>query len=122
MYVVLEGRVMITKFIPGGGEEALAILGRGDFFGEMSLIDGQPRSADAKAYDGPVTLVAFDQTTLQEVMAMDPRSALDFMKLLCRLIADRLRDIDEKVTSWRIMSGSRPIEAETVPFPDRHSA
>ncbi|MCG8458761.1 MAG: cyclic nucleotide-binding domain-containing protein, partial [Holophagales bacterium] len=35
MYVVLEGKVMISKFIPGGGEEALAILQRGDFFGEM---------------------------------------------------------------------------------------
>ena len=50
MYVILEGRVMISKFIPGAGEEALAILERGDFFGEMSLIDGEPRSADAKAH------------------------------------------------------------------------
>ncbi|HUO86226.1 MAG TPA: cyclic nucleotide-binding domain-containing protein, partial [Thermoanaerobaculia bacterium] len=37
LYVILEGRVMICKYIPGGGEEALAILDRGEFFGEMSL-------------------------------------------------------------------------------------
>ena len=108
MYVVLEGKVMISKFIPGGGEEALAILRRGDFFGEMALIDGEPRSADAKAFQGEVTLVAFNDESLKEVLAMEPRAALDFMALLCRLICKRLREIDEKVTGWRIMSGARP--------------
>ncbi len=108
MYVVLEGQVMISKFIPGGGEEALAILNRGDFFGEMSLIDGEPRSADAKAFQGPVTVVTFDDQTLNEIMAMDPRAARSFMVLLCRLICKRMREIDEKVTSWRIMAGAHP--------------
>lgn len=116
MYVVLEGKVMISKFIPGGGEEALAILRRGDFFGEMALIDGEPRSADAKAFQGPVTLVAFNDESLKEILAMEPRAALDFMALLCRLICKRLREIDEKVTGWRIMSGARP--ADDLAHPD----
>lgn len=107
MYVVLEGKVMISKYIPGGGEEALAILERGDFFGEMSLIDGQPRSADAKAYQGAVTVVAFDELTIKEVQNVDPRAAVDFIRLLCRLMCKRLREIDDKVTGWRIMSGQR---------------
>lgn len=110
MYVVLDGRVMISKFIPGGGEEALAILERGDFFGEMSLIDGQPRSADAKAHDGAATVIAFDEKTLTEVLSMDPAVALKFMQLLCRLICKRLREIDEKLTTWRIMAGGRDLE------------
>lgn len=110
MYVVLEGKVMISKFIPGGGEEALAILERGDFFGEMSLIDGAPRSADAKAFRGPATVVAFDQQTLREVELVDPRASIDFIRLLCQLMCQRLREIDEKVTAWRIMSGHRPNE------------
>jgi CRP-like cAMP-binding protein len=108
MYAVLDGRVMITKYIEGGGEEALAILERGDFFGEMALVDGEPRSADAKAYQGEATVIAFDNQTLKEVMSMDPVAALDFMKLLCRLISKRLREIDEKVIGWRIMSGAPP--------------
>jgi len=107
MYVVLEGRVIISKFIPGAGEEALAILERGDFFGEMSLIDGEPRSADARAYGGQLTVLALDQETVREVLAMDPHAALEFLQLLCRLIANRLREIDEKVIGWRIMSGER---------------
>ena len=52
MYVVLEGRIMISKYIPGAGEEALAFLERGDYFGEMALIENQPRSADAKSDGG----------------------------------------------------------------------
>ncbi|HSF38761.1 MAG TPA: cyclic nucleotide-binding domain-containing protein [Thermoanaerobaculia bacterium] len=107
MYIILEGRVMISKFIPGAGEEALAILERGDFFGEMSLIDGEPRSADARAHSGPLTVLALDQGTVKEVLAMDPHAALEFLQLLCRLVANRLREIDEKVIGWRIMSGER---------------
>jgi CRP/FNR family transcriptional regulator, cyclic AMP receptor protein len=107
MYIVLDGRVRISKFIPGGGEEALAILDRGDFFGEMALIDGQPRSADARAHEGPVTVLALDQPTVHEVLAMDPQASLGFLQLLCRLIAKRLREIDEKVIGWRILSGER---------------
>lgn len=107
MYVVLDGKVMISKYIPGGGEEALAILERGDFFGEMSLIDGQPRSADAKAYQGALTVIAFDELTIKEVQSVDPRAAVDFIRLLCRLMCKRLREIDDKVTGWRIMSGQR---------------
>jgi CRP/FNR family transcriptional regulator, cyclic AMP receptor protein len=107
MYIVLDGRAMISKYIPGAGEEALAILERGDFFGEMSLIDGEPRSADARAHNGPLTVLALDQGTVREVLAMDPHAALEFLQLLCRLVANRLREIDEKVIGWRIMSGER---------------
>jgi CRP-like cAMP-binding protein len=105
MYVVLEGRARISKFIPGGGEEALAILDRGDFFGEMSLIDGEPRSADARAHGGALTVLALDQPTVQEVLAMDSQASLEFLQLLCRLIGHRLREIDEKVIGWRILAG-----------------
>ncbi|MEM9553041.1 MAG: cyclic nucleotide-binding domain-containing protein [Acidobacteriota bacterium] len=123
MYVVLEGRVMISKYLPGGGEEALAILQRGDFFGEMSLVDGEPRSADAKAFQGPATVIAFDSLTLQEVQAVDPHASLDFIRLLCRLMAERLREIDEKLTSWRIMSGDRPEEPQAeAPHGGEHGA
>jgi CRP-like cAMP-binding protein len=109
MYVVLEGKVLISKYIPGAGEEALAILERGDFFGEMTLIDGEPRSADARAHEGAVTVLALDQGTIQEMLALDPEASLEFLKLLCRLVAKRLREIDEKVTTWRIFVGPSDV-------------
>jgi CRP-like cAMP-binding protein/tetratricopeptide (TPR) repeat protein len=107
MYIVLEGRARISKFIPGGGEEALAFLERGEFFGEMSLVDGAPRSADARAHGGPLTVLAIDEATLQEILSMDAAASSEFLRLLCRLVTHRLREIDEKVIGWRILSGDR---------------
>ena len=75
MYVVVEGRVLISKYIPGAGEEALALLERGDFFGEMSLIDGDPRSADARADGDAVTVLALDQATIRELLILDPAAS-----------------------------------------------
>jgi CRP-like cAMP-binding protein len=111
LFVVLEGRVMICKYIPGGGEEALAILDRGDFFGEMALLDGEPRSADARAYGGPLTVLALGESTVREVLSMDAEAALEFLRLLCRLLADRLREIDDKVIGWRILAGGQSESA-----------
>lgn len=105
MYIVVEGQALISTYIPGGGEEALAILERGDFFGEMSLIDGQPRSADARAHRGPLTILSLDQATVREVLTMDAAASLEFLQLLCRLLTERLLEIDEKVVGWRILSG-----------------
>jgi CRP-like cAMP-binding protein len=105
LYIVLDGRVRISKFIPGVGEEALAVLDRGDFFGEMALIDDKPRSADAKAHDGDATVLSIDRATLNEILSMDPHASLQFLNLLCRMISRRLREINDKIVQWKYMSG-----------------
>ena len=105
LYIVLDGRVRISKFIPGVGEEALAVLDRGDFFGEMALIDDKPRSADAKAHETGATVLSIDRTTLREVLSMDPGASLQFLSLLCRMISHRLREINDKIVQWKYMSG-----------------
>ncbi|HUJ15586.1 MAG TPA: cyclic nucleotide-binding domain-containing protein [Thermoanaerobaculia bacterium] len=105
LYIVLDGRVRISKFIPGVGEEALTVLDRGDFFGEMALIDDKPRSADAKSHEGDATVLSIDRATLNEILSMDPHAALQFLNLLCRLISRRLREINDKIVQWKYMSG-----------------
>jgi len=105
LYIVLGGRVRISKFIPGVGEEALAVLDRGDFFGEMALIDEKARSADAKAHEGDATVLSIDRATLNEILSMDPHASLQFLNLLCRMISRRLREINEKIVQWKYMSG-----------------
>jgi CRP/FNR family transcriptional regulator, cyclic AMP receptor protein len=105
LYIVLDGRVRISKFIPGVGEEALTLLDRGDFFGEMALIDDKARSADAKAHEGHATVLSIDRATLNEILSMDPHASLQFLNLLCRMISRRLREINEKIVQWKYMSG-----------------
>jgi CRP-like cAMP-binding protein len=105
MYVVLEGRIMISKYIPGAGEEALAFLERGDYFGEMALIENQPRSADAKADDGGAVVLAIPREVLNGILDINKLSSLRLLKILCTLVATRLRELDDKIIGWFILAG-----------------
>lgn len=105
MYVVLEGRVLISKFIPGAGEEALAFLERGDYFGEMALIDRAPRSAQARAHDGGAVVLAIPAEVVAGILDVRKISSLPLLKILCGLVAKRLREVDDKIVGWYILSG-----------------
>ena len=105
LYVVLEGKVRISKNLPGAGEEALAIMGRGDYFGEMALIDEKPRSADARAHDDGAVVLAIPNEVLSKLLDPKKVSSIRLLKILCNLVAKRLREIDDKLASWFIFSG-----------------
>lgn len=104
LYVVLEGHVRIGKSLPGGGEEALTILGRGEYFGEMALVDRQPRSADARAHEGTVVVLAISADVLSGILDIQKMSSLRLLKILCGLATKRLRDLDDKLVGWFILS------------------
>ncbi len=111
MYVVLEGRVRISKVIAGVGEEALAILGRGDYFGEMALIDRQPRSADAKAHDsGGAVVLQIPKEVVEGLLDIHKVSAVRLLMILCALVSKRLREIDDKLITWYILAGGNVPE------------
>jgi CRP/FNR family cyclic AMP-dependent transcriptional regulator len=105
MYVLLEGRVMISKFIPGAGEEALAFLERGDYFGEMALIDNEQRSADARASDKGAVVLAIPREVLVGILDIQRVSSLPLLRLLCTMVAGRLRELDDKIIGWFILAG-----------------
>ncbi len=116
MYVVLEGRVMISKSIPGAGEEALAFLERGDYFGEMALIDQQPRSATAKAHDGEGTVLSIAREVVEGLLNIDSVASTRLLNILCGLGASRLRAIDQKIVGWHVLSRlSAPPLADRAP-------
>src|SRR5215467_11772086 len=51
LYMIKEGKVKICIFSPDGQEVSLAVLGKGEYFGEFALLDGLPRSSDAVALE-----------------------------------------------------------------------
>ncbi len=104
LYIILDGHVRISKYIPGVGEEALAILEKGDFFGEMALIDNAPRSADATAHSD-VTVLPIESRLLTDILSRDVESSYQFLFILCKILSRRLREINMKIYQWRIMSG-----------------
>lgn len=115
MYVVLEGRVMISKYIPGAGEEALAFLERGGYFGEMALIDNQPRSADAKAHEGGAVVLVIPREVLEGILDIHKLSSIRLLVILCNLVASRLRELDDKIIGWFIIAGGSGISWPVPP-------
>lgn len=115
MYVVLEGRVMISKYIPGAGEEALAFLERGGYFGEMALIDHEPRSADAKAHEGGAVVLAISREVLEGILDIHKISSIRLLTILCNLVASRLRELDDKIIGWFIIAGGSGISWPVPP-------
>lgn len=118
MYVVADGRVMISKTIPGVGEEALAFLGRGEYFGEMSLIDKQPRSADARAHPASGAIVlAVPRDVVEGILDIGKVSSIRLLKLLCGLAGKRVREIHEKLVGWFLLAGG-DVQNAAAPDPE----
>lgn len=99
MYIVLEGRVKIFR-THDGREANLAVLGRDEFFGEMSLLDHQPRSATAKA-QGDVTLRF---VSIPEFEQMIPD--LHIRRMLTRM-SERMRHADEMLAKLEAENDAR---------------
>ena len=84
-FVIVDGRVRVVR-----DGEIIATLGPGDFFGELSILDGRPRVAQVVA-DGPTTCLALASWDFEAVLLAEPRLSLSIL----RGLAARLRDLTE---------------------------
>jgi CRP-like cAMP-binding protein len=91
MFIVHEGEVEIVQERPGR-TDYLAKLEKGDFFGEMSLLEDLPRLATARAVTA-VKLVKVDDQAFDNILRKDPEIAIRIM----RKLSHRLREIDEQL-------------------------
>lgn len=98
-YVLLAGKVKIVVNADDGREHILGMLQAGDFFGEMSLIDGQPRSASAVCVED-VTVVMIQRDEFLKLLRANSELTL---KLLVTLTM-RLRAADRNVESLAFLS------------------
>jgi len=103
-YLILSGEVRISKIIPGVGEEALKVLKKGDYFGEMSLIDEEPRSAYAIA-NSNVELLVIDKHDFGKLLEEDKELAYKLLWSLVRTLSQRLRETNEKIKGFFVMTG-----------------
>jgi len=95
--------VRISKMVPGVGEEALAILEPGSYFGEMALIDDTPRSADATAHM-PCTLYVIQKADLEELMFLHKDLAYELLWTFVRTLSARLRETNDKIKAFFALS------------------
>jgi CRP/FNR family cyclic AMP-dependent transcriptional regulator len=92
LYIVSAGQVKVVLIGEDGREVILSVLGDGDFFGEMALIDDEPRSAHVIAMRDSQLLV-LRRDDFQAQLVVQPKIGL---KLL-RVLVQRLRRADEKI-------------------------
>jgi CRP/FNR family transcriptional regulator, cyclic AMP receptor protein len=102
-FVVLGGKVRISKMVPGVGEEALAILEPGAYFGEMALVDDTPRSADALAHIS-CKLGTFKRDDFDQLMFMDKEIAYSVLWTFVRTLSTRLRETNDKIKGFFALS------------------
>src|SRR6266516_2897577 len=92
LYVIKEGKVNICLISPEGQEISLVVLGKGDCFGELAILDGLPRSADAIALER-VECYTLQRSDFHKAIMKNPKIAIQVLEVLSR----RLRTTDDMV-------------------------
>jgi CRP-like cAMP-binding protein len=92
LFALVEGRVRIGVTAADGREVLLDILEPGEIFGELALLDGKPRSADATAF-GPCLLLSLDRREFLPALRQSPEATSRLFALVCarvRVASDQL--------------------------------
>ena len=97
LYIILEGKVRIFREVGGMGEEALAVLGAGEVFGEMSLLDESTRSAGALAHE-KCRLLIITKDAFDDLLFLHKDLAYEVLWSCVRMLASRLRETNDKLT------------------------
>lgn len=113
MYLIEDGRVRIFIKDEDGDEVTLAELGGGDFFGEMAILDGKPRSAYATVV-AESHLAVLSRDHFLTFVRRNPDVALTMLSA----ITDRLRQTDEMLRQ-RVTRNFNEVEEEGKTFADR---
>ena len=98
MMAIAEGTVRISMLTPTARDVTLTELTAGDVFGEIALLDGGERSAEARALTN-CTLVVLDRRSLLEVLHRNPETSIRLIELLCA----RIRRSDERMIEFAFL-------------------
>jgi hypothetical protein len=110
MFILHEGKVEILKEMQGE-ERQLAVLEKGDFFGEMAILEDLPRTASARAL-GECKLLQINGATFDQMLRGNPEIAVRMMRKLSR----RLRETDKQLKE---ALGSRASSSQLeIPTPE----
>lgn len=98
-YIISKGKVKVTRMNEEGKEVVLSILGKGDFFGEMSIIDGLAKSASVFAIED-TEAVTINGKNFLELLKKNPKISFNLLKVLC----SRIRKSDAHIKRLSMMN------------------
>ncbi len=115
LYMIKEGKVKICIISPDGQEVSLAVLGKGEYFGEFALLDGLPRSADAVALE-KVECYTLQRRDFQNAILKNPKIAI----LVLEALSKRLRDTDQMVENLIFLDVYGRVAKKLLELADAH--
>jgi CRP/FNR family transcriptional regulator, cyclic AMP receptor protein len=95
LYIIREGEVIIQRQMPNNEIISLATFSKGDFFGELALIDGEKRSASSIAKSDARLGVIF-KPDLDDYIDKFPKKGVRILQGISKTIASRLRSLNEE--------------------------
>lgn len=115
LYIVMSGSVQVFVTAQDGRETILSLLTRGDFFGELSLIDGEPRSASVRANSDVNVLVLMREDFLT---MLDNKPGI--AKSLLVELSTRLRRSNKQISSLSSMSVFGRVAGTILSLGEQH--
>jgi CRP/FNR family transcriptional regulator, cyclic AMP receptor protein len=115
MYIVIAGKVKVTKSTPGGKETLLAIHRAGDFFGEMALLDGKTSPATVSAIED-CKIVSISRTDFNNLLMHNEKIIHQIIQVLC----GRLRQVWGQIQSLNYSSADSRIRSGILQLAKRH--
>ena len=103
-FIIHSGTVKITRMSDDGREVILAILGEGDFFGEMALLDGEGRSANVVALEN-ADVLTLQRSDFLDILERIPKIAIHLLKEL----TTRIRHSDQQIESLSLSGAEQRI-------------
>ncbi|MCU0795224.1 MAG: mechanosensitive ion channel family protein [Akkermansiaceae bacterium] len=113
MFLILDGQVAVHGRNPGGQRVVLARLGKGQCFGEMSLLTGEPRSATVRSEQDSM-LLEIDKNSLTPVMMAHPALAEKLAGLLEERIREQRENLEKSGAAWQSEQAARPTPQRTL--------
>jgi CRP-like cAMP-binding protein len=111
MFIIQSGRVAIKKSVKGGGEATLAVLEKGDFFGEMAILERLPRSATAEVLeDGDIIVIGGED--FGAMIKANPEIAVRML----RKYSIRLRETNKRIED-ALAAGGEPDSSRELDAP-----
>jgi CRP/FNR family transcriptional regulator/CRP/FNR family cyclic AMP-dependent transcriptional regulator len=115
LYMIKEGKVKICIISPDGQEVSLAVLGKGEYFGEFALLDGLPRSSDAVALE-KVECYTLQRSDFHNTILKNPKIAILIMEALTK----RLRTTDQMVEDLIFLDVYGRVAKKLLELADAH--
>ncbi len=115
LFIIINGKVKVTTFSERGKEVIFSILNEGDFFGDMSLLDGKPRSA---------TVISMEDSKLRLIRRHDFNNLIEkHPRIALRLLEEltlRLRKADERIESLAFLDVTGRVAGILLKLAEEH--